>query len=131
MDYYSVISRKLNGTSDFLGIVEGIIDRIDFDDVVEQAYDIPYHADDYLNEALTDAIDDELIYTDDQWEVLKHYCTPQNANFNDAYMALWDDCYSVASGIFEEMLDEYTEEHDNTDEDEDEEEYTEDNETEE
>lgn len=56
-----------------------------FDDILERAVDIyndQEERDDY--EAINKAIDDGLIYYADQWNILKHYCTPSNVNFEIA-----------------------------------------------
>ena len=76
------------GTDAFFDLVEDIIDRIDEDDFF----------DDRL-EAVWDAIDSGLIYYDDQWEVLKHYCTPFDANWEDAIEEFANDVVNVAYAL--------------------------------
>ena len=44
-------------------------------------------------------MDDELIYTYDQWKVLEHYCTPQDANWEVAYENLSGDVFGVCATI--------------------------------
>lgn len=40
---------------------------------------------------LIDALNDELIYTADQWRVMQEYQTPAEANFNEAWMMFYED----------------------------------------
>ena len=74
------------GYSDIIGVVEAIISRI------EGLYDI-----NDLYEAISQAIDDELIYYDDQWEVLKYYFSPTDLDlsFGKAIEFLIDDIYKI------------------------------------
>ena len=46
-------------------------------------------------EELQQAIDNELIYTDDQWEIMKYYQNPKEANFNEAMMEFYDDLLEI------------------------------------
>ena len=39
-------------------------------------------------------------YYDDLWTVIKHYCTPFNANLDDAIEMLADDVIKVATEVF-------------------------------
>ncbi len=56
---------------------------------------------------LWNAMDDELIYTADQWEIMKYYCTPDTANFTEAYDAFYSDlCAAIESGALEMDEDE-------------------------
>ena len=74
-----------------LSLAEDILSRyIDMND--EDEYDRLYQA-----------MDEGLIYTADQWEMIKYYCTPANADFNNA----WDDFTSdlmkaIHNGAIEE-----------------------------
>ena len=69
------------GYGDIAGIAKRVIDR--------------YHSNiedgDDENDALFHAMDDELIYTADQWEIMKFYCTPQDANLANAFMQFETD----------------------------------------
>ncbi len=86
-DYY----RGVPVSDNFLGTVEGILGRID----------------DYNDEEdIMGAIDDELIYDDDQWEVMKHYQRPSEANFNEAIEYLIDDIFAIASKLADGNLEE-------------------------
>ena len=69
---------------DFVDVVEDIIDRVDD----------PRSTDD-----ITQAIDDGLIYTSDQWTVLEHYCTPQTANWEDAIDEFINDIYHIVDAL--------------------------------
>lgn len=51
---------------------------------------------------LLDALNDELIYTDDQWTIMKEYQSPEDANYNEAYMLFYDDLCSHYYEIVEE-----------------------------
>lgn len=42
-------------------------------------------------EMLTDALDDELIYTEDQWTIMKEYQSPEDANYDEAYRLFYED----------------------------------------
>lgn len=44
---------------------------------------------------ISEAIDLELIYTDDVWEIMKGYQTPENADYNEAMDAFFNDLLSV------------------------------------
>ena len=55
------------------GIAEAVLSRID-EDELDDVYDAVYQA-----------MDDELIYTDDQWAMIREYCTPHDASFSDAW----------------------------------------------
>lgn len=58
------------------GAIRGIADAI-YDRAETMETDDTY-------EAIVDALNDELIYTDDQWEVMKAYQSPQDANWIEA-----------------------------------------------
>lgn len=74
------------GCSEIIGIAENVLGRMDSTDTDE----------------LWDAMDDELIYTADQWEMLKYYCTPDRADLMEAYDAFYNDlCKAIAIGALE------------------------------
>lgn len=52
-----------------------VLERIDFDD-----------CDNYTDkgEAVADALDCELVYYNQQWEIMRHYQNPENANLQEA-----------------------------------------------
>lgn len=70
---------------DFLDIVARILNRID----------------DFSNEEdVYNSIDDELIYIQDQWEVLMFYCaSPADANWDNAYSYFVSDIMALADKI--------------------------------
>ena len=77
---------------DFVSIVEAIINRVDFEDV----------NDDNLYDAVNQALNDELIYYDDEWTIAKEYTmSPWDLNMDDAIMNLFDLCFEIATNIFE------------------------------
>lgn len=61
-------------------------------------------------ENLWQALDDELIYTADQWTIMQEYQTPQEANFDQAYQDFMDDLARHYYEIVEEEDTEDTEE---------------------
>lgn len=77
---------------EFLDVVASILDRIDFAEAAE----------DDIDEAVYQAIDDELIYTADQWTVIEHYCDPQSASYDDAIDELTSDMIGLAEQIAKE-----------------------------
>lgn len=70
------------GYGEIAGIAERVIDR--YHTYIDDGYTDE-------NDALFSAMDDELIYTADQWEIMKFYCTPQDANLSDAFMQFETD----------------------------------------
>lgn len=51
------------------------------------------------DEDILQAIDDELIYYDDQWLVIKEYCFPQEANWNNSIDQFIQDIFSISATI--------------------------------
>jgi len=68
-----------------------------FGEIIELAGDIlsrlePEDLDiDEFDDALFQAMDSGLIYTKDQWTMIEYYCTPQEANFEEAWEAFYGD----------------------------------------
>lgn len=94
---YEKLVRHFSG--DFAGIAENVLSRIDADEIEKDAY-----------EAVLQAMDDELIYTEDQWAMIEYYCTPQNADFNGAWEDFANDLMSaINDGVLvrEEKGDQY------------------------
>lgn len=85
MNIHGIVAKHFNyqGSYKFFDIVEDLVERV-FDMTEEDPDD-----------EIWDAIDQGLIYYDDQWEVLKYYCTPQDANFNEALEELYNDIYEI------------------------------------
>lgn len=46
-------------------------------------------------EELQQAMDDELIYYKDQWEIIQYYQNPREANFDEAMNNFYDDLLDV------------------------------------
>lgn len=89
-----IIGEYFNYTfdSDFLDIVENILDRVD----------------DYSNEdEITDAISDELTYTADLWTVAKFYAnSPADLDWDSVMEDLYNDIVAIAEKILESQEDE-------------------------
>ena len=84
--YHDIIAEYFdyNGDFEFLDIVASVLGRIsNFED----------------DEDIYQSLDDELIYTYDQWKVLEHYCTPQEANWDSAYSDFMNDVFAICSRI--------------------------------
>lgn len=58
---------------------------------------------DDLDTAIMEEVDRKLIYYNDQWEMMRAYQTPQNANYNMALEMFIEELYSI---IEEEELEE-------------------------
>lgn len=70
---------------EFLKIAEDLAERAE--SYQEEGHDI--------TEAINQALEDGLIYTKDQWEVLAYYCTPSDADFNYALENLANDLVAL------------------------------------
>ena len=46
-------------------------------------------------EALQQAMDDELIYDEDLWEIMKYYQRPNEANFGEAMEEFYNDLLDI------------------------------------
>ena len=47
------------------------------------------------------AFDERLVYYKEQWAVLHHYCTPQDANWERAEDLLFNDVLNIVTGLLE------------------------------
>ena len=63
--------------------------------VCEIAESIIERMEEPTEEELWQAMDDTLIYYDDQWEIMKQYQNPKEANFNEAMMEFYDDLLEI------------------------------------
>lgn len=84
--YHDVIAEYFDysGDFEFLDVVASVLGRIsNFED----------------DEDIYQSLDDELIYTYDQWKVLMHYCTPQDANWETALSEFMNDIFSICATI--------------------------------
>ena len=90
--YKDIIAEHFDytGDFDFLDIVANVIDRID---------DIEELGDDDIYDEVLSAIDDELIYDDDQWRIMRFYQTPGDANLDEAFEQLTEDCVEIVTKI--------------------------------
>ena len=70
--------------------IEANQDRID---------DIEELGDDDINVEVYSSIDDELIYDDDQWRIMRFYQRPNDANFDEAIDQLAEDCVEIVTKI--------------------------------
>lgn len=72
---------NLNMSWDATGIAENVYNRAICDaENIDEAF-----------ESLYDALNDELIYTADQWTIMQEYQTPDEANYNEAYEMFYED----------------------------------------
>ena len=93
--YTSAIVKHFSGErleDKFFDVVKDVIDRINFEDVNED------NIDDYVWQE----IDNSLIYTADQWTVMAHYQSPEDANFNEAMDEFTEDIRSIVEDIISE-----------------------------
>lgn len=67
---------------EFQDVVKEILKRLELEDLKKKVL-----ADEDISEEVYEAMDAELIYTDDQWECMKHYQSPKDANFDQ----MWED----------------------------------------
>lgn len=66
------------------------------DDFEEVLFNIVDRINDYSSEEdIYQAIDDELIYDDDRWTVMKHYQRPSEANFDGAMNDLTETVFAI------------------------------------
>lgn len=80
--------RDYFGFSDVFDIASAIFERADGSDFSDDVQDV-----------ILQAMDDELIYYCDQWEVLKHYCLPANANLDYALEQFYSDIFDCVEGF--------------------------------
>lgn len=84
-----IIARYFDYSLDFefADLVEDILNRID---------------DQHNSDDVMQAIDDGLIYYSDQWKVLQHYCSPKDANWENAIDEFVTDIYHIVDKINKE-----------------------------
>lgn len=84
---------NLNMSWDATGIAENVYNRAICDaENIDAGYD-----------SLLDALNDELIYTADKWTIMQEYQSPEEANFEDAYIKFYDDLTQHYYEIIEEQ----------------------------
>ena len=72
-----------------------LIRKFGFGEVEKIAESIIERMEAPTEEELQQAIDDSLIYYDDQWEIMKHYQNPEEANFNEAMEEFYEDLAEI------------------------------------
>lgn len=82
-----------SGDFDFLDVVAKITERA-VDKYENQDDDFKD-----INDAIYEAMDEGLIYYNDQWKVLEHYLNPQDANWDEAIELFTNDLYELVSDI--------------------------------
>jgi len=90
----SAIGKHFDYSASFelVDIIENVIDRIE---------DIYVEDEDELHDAIIQAIDDSLIYTEDLWEIMKQYQSPQDANWDEAVEEFYNDVYVIVEDLRE------------------------------
>lgn len=79
-------------------------------DIVDYVIDdLQHNRVDCIEDSINNNMDSVLIYYDDQWDVMKAYQTPQEANFSEAWQMAWEDIYSAIE-VEDEWFDEDDEE---------------------
>ena len=93
-EFHDEIAAYFDYTADFtfLDVVATIIDSIDFDEVTEENAD----------EIADEEIDNDLIYTVDQWTIIEHYCDPQSASYDSALEEFEGDICGLVEQIAKE-----------------------------
>lgn len=113
--------RRMNESADEETIVQAIGKYFDYSldfefqdvvkDIVETALeDIEYRKREAdmgavqieADDAVANAFDERLIYYKEQWAVLHHYCTPQDANWEVAEETLFGDVLNIVSELLED-----------------------------
>lgn len=72
-----------------------LIRKFGFGEVEKIAESIIERMEAPTEEDLQQAIDDSLIYYDDQWEIMKYYQNPKEANFNEAMEEFYEDLAEI------------------------------------
>lgn len=74
-------SKLYHLTCDKVDLIREVFDRLDDIESLDE-----------VDDAIFEAIDESLTYTADQWKLLEAYCTPDNADLNEATEDLYADC---------------------------------------
>lgn len=73
---------------DFYELIKDIVERawyyVEEDTTEDDLWDIVYRA-----------MDDGMMYTENQWTMLKEYCEPQNVDFDDAWSSMESDVFEI------------------------------------
>lgn len=91
-DIYKAVAKHFNyhGSDAFFDVVADLVDRVDVDEFKEDE-----------SSAIYAALDEGLIYTKDQWTILEYYCSPTDANFDEAEGYLYDDICEIMNDIYD------------------------------
>lgn len=90
----TAVYRRLNAENAF-GTTDKMIDLVI--DLVERAIDRIEEGED-KDEAINEAIDDGMIYTDDQWTAYRFYC-----DMGDDVNNMWEGLYNTIYAILRKM----------------------------
>lgn len=80
--------------SDVYYIARNVIERIDQADAEEDVTD-----------ALGNALDEELIYIEDQWTLCKYYAIPTDCKWGEVIEQFYNDLYPIAELYVQECED--------------------------
>lgn len=83
-EVYEICRQRCISLDNTLTIIFDVLDRM------EEPYD---------DVEMYDALDIALMYYDDQWSILKEYCTPMEANWEYAIQAFIDDLFTILEAI--------------------------------
>ena len=79
---------------DMSGIAEDILSRFQY--AFKDEPDLSM-----ITDLLNQAMDEALIYYNDQWAIIKHYCTPVTACLVDAWEGLFQDLFNIIADCIE------------------------------
>lgn len=83
----------------FYDLIKDIIERA-LSNIDEESTNDVLVDDEKLNTIVWEAMDEGMIYTDDQWTMLHEYCTPQEVDFDTA----WSDMIADVERCVKEIL---------------------------
>ena len=83
-DYFAGLMRD-----EFVNVVAGLLDLVeDFSD----------------DEGICDMLNDHIIWADQEWAILRHYCNPHEADYYGAECQFYDDFVTICGVINRELL---------------------------
>ena len=77
------------------GLEKLCVEKFGFSEVKKIAELIIERMEEPTREELHQAMDDELIYDEDLWEIMKYYQRPSEANFNEAMEEFYNDLLDI------------------------------------
>lgn len=81
-----IADKNISNNWNYLGLIQDVIERIDnIEELTEDDYD----------EVLYESIDSTIFYFRDQWTILEEKCSPQEANWDEAFESFYQDCTDV------------------------------------